>query len=41
MTQQQINCTLETKAIWQIKWKLMIKENLTVCSVFSSICAQL
>ena len=30
MTQQQIKCALETKAIWQIKWKLKIKENLTV-----------
>lgn len=29
MTEQKIKFTLETKAIWQIKWKLMIKENLT------------
>lgn len=34
MTQQQIKCILETKAIWQIKWKLMIKENLTVFVVY-------
>lgn len=34
MTQQQIKCTLETKAIWQIKWKLMIKANLTVFVVY-------
>lgn len=41
MTQQQIKGSLQAKAIWRIKWKLMIKENLTVCSVVSSICAQL